>query len=242
MPLWQTHLDVEHAALDAYHEFVNPQLCAAFAFSPRLMLDVGCAAGGFGQLVKQQYPGARVVGVEINRAAAAAARQKLDVVFDQRIEDIDFAAAGFAEGAFDTVILADVLEHLYNPWQLLVDLRRRLAVDAQVIASIPNTRHLGLVLELLDHGIWRYAERGLLDITHLRFFTLASIGDLFEQTGYRLERVISNPDPNLLPLYEQAKSQSRSTLKLGRVTLENLSAQELADLVTWQYFVRARPG
>lgn len=241
-PVWQTHLNAEAAANTQYHNFLNPELADLFAHPPGVMLDIGCAAGLFGELVKKRYPGAKVVGVELNRAAAEAARTRLDYVFDRRIEEVDLAEAGILPGSVDTVIIADVLEHMYDPWQVMLRLKRELTPDAQVIASIPNTRNLGLTLGLLDGGQWRYAERGLLDITHIRFFTLAGIHEFFRETGYRIEHVASVLDPNFQPLYEKNKGNPRITLRAGRVVMENLTPQELAELCTWQFFVRARPA
>jgi len=240
-PVWQTHLNAADTELADYHQFLNPQLADLFSRPPRLMLDVGCAAGQFGALVKQKYPGSRVIGVELNRAAAAAAREKLDHVFEQKVEDIDFAEAGVDPGSIDTVILADVLEHLYDPWRVMLDLKRHLSADAQVIASIPNTRHLGLSLGLLDHGQWQYADRGLLDITHIRFFTLAQIRQFFAETGYRVERIAFNVDPNFNDLLREHMTKPSVSLRFGRVVLENISGEELTELCTWQFFVRARP-
>lgn len=240
-PVWQTHLNVADADQTQYHNFLNPQLAELFAHPPRQMLDVGCAAGLFGALVKTRYPGARVIGVELNKAAADAARSRLDYVFEDKVEDIDLADAGVAPHSIDTVILADVLEHMYDPWRVMVGLKEHLTPDAQIIASIPNTRHLGLVLDLIDRGWWNYTERGLLDITHIRFFTLAQIHQFFAETGYKVERVAHNLDASLAKLYNEHKDKAATNLRFGRVVLENLSSAELAELCTWQFFVRARP-
>jgi O-antigen biosynthesis protein len=240
-PVWQTHLNAADTELADYHQFLDPQLADLFVQPPKLMLDIGCAAGQFGALVKQKYPQTRVIGVELNKAAAAAARQKLDHVFEQKIEDIDFAEAGIAPGSIDAVILADVLEHLYDPWRVMLGLKQHLSADAQIIASIPNTRHLGLTMGLLDGGQWQYADRGLLDITHIRFFTLAQIKQLFAETGYRIERINCNIDPNFHNLLQQNMNKPSVSLRFGRVVLENISGEELRELCTWQFYVRARP-
>ena len=239
--VWQTHLNADAKEQARYNNFVNPQLAELFARPPRLMLDIGCAAGLFGSLVKEKYPGTKVVGVELNRAAAEIARTRLDYVFNGNIEEIDLSQAGVVPGTVDTVVVADVLEHMYDPWKVMVRLKRELTRDAQVIASIPNIRNLGLVLGLLDGGHWRYAELGLLDITHIRFFTLEGIHEFFTQTGYRVGQVAHFLDPNLVSLRQQNMDKSQISLRAGRVALENLTPPELTELCTWQFFVRACP-
>jgi O-antigen biosynthesis protein len=240
-PVWETHLNVESADQTQYHNYLNPQLADVFDHAPKLMLDVGCAAGLFGAFVKERHPGARVVGIELNRAAAATARERIDYVFEEKLEDIDLAQAGIAPGSIDTVVVADVLEHMYDPWRVMQGLKPHLAPNAQIIASIPNTRHLGLVLDLMDRGQWRYAERGLLDITHIRFFTLAQIHQFFTETGYKVDRVAHNLDPTLRQLYIDNQHKPSISIRFGRIVFEQLTPNELAELCTWQFFVRARP-
>ncbi len=241
-PVWQTHLNVSESAASKYHEFLNPSLRDMLSRPPRLMLDIGCASGLFGAFVKEKYPDTRVVGVELNRAAAQAARNRIDHVFEGKFEDIDLAAAGIERASIDTVIVADVLEHMYDPWRAMVSLKRMLAPDAQLIASIPNTRNLGLIAALADGGDWRYDERGLLDITHIRFFTLKGIRAFFSETGYRIEHVALNIDPNFAPLYKQNAGNPSISFEMGRLRFSNLSPHELAELCTWQFFVRAKPA
>lgn len=81
------------------------------------------------------------------------------------------------------MILADVLEHLADPWETLRQVRRVLAPGGTVVASIPNVRHWQVVRDLLE-GRWEYAEAGILDRTHRWFFTRRSLARLFEETGF----------------------------------------------------------
>jgi trans-aconitate methyltransferase len=126
--------------------------------------------------------GCTVVGIEIDRDAAALAEQYAERVIVGDAETIDYAAE-LAGEEFDVVLFADVLEHLKEPGDVLRRVRPFVAENGVVVASIPNIAHASVRLALLG-GEFRYREWGLLDDTHLRFFTRASIQDLFEETGY----------------------------------------------------------
>jgi 2-polyprenyl-3-methyl-5-hydroxy-6-metoxy-1,4-benzoquinol methylase len=239
--VWQTHLDVSASEDPQYHEYLNPKLRDMFIHAPRLLLDIGCASGIFGVHVKEEYPAAKIVGIEINRAAAAIARTRLDCVLEGRIEDIDFAAAGIAAGSVDTVIAADVLEHMYDPWKVMAGLKPFLSPDAQVVASIPNSRNLILVAALLNNGSWSYSDAGLLDITHIRFFTQPEIIRFFHETGYQVKKIVRMLDGELDALYKQNTGKQNISIQAGKMTLQNLTQDELAELCTRQILVVATP-
>lgn len=238
---WQTCLDVKHSDGHNYQHDFNPALLAVLAHPPRTFLDIGCASGLLGAAVKARNPACRTIGIEPNEAAARLAAHKLDQVLCGRIEDLDLESEGIALGSVDTVVAADVLEHMYDPWHIMTGLKPYLSKDAQIILSIPNTRHLGLMKALLDEGQWAYAEKGLLDITHIRFFTLREINAFLIQTGYRLEHVNFFIDPKLEKFYAQNQSKPEIRIQLGRMSLEPVTPKELAELCTWQFFIRARP-
>jgi 2-polyprenyl-3-methyl-5-hydroxy-6-metoxy-1,4-benzoquinol methylase len=145
------------------------------------VLEFGCATGYMSEVLKNRL-GCTVVGVEIDRDAAALAEQHTERVIVGDAEKIDYAAE-LAGEEFDVVLFADVLEHLKEPADVLRRVRPFVAENGVVVASIPNIAHASVRLALLG-GEFRYREWGLLDDTHLRFFTRASIQDLFEETGY----------------------------------------------------------
>ena len=238
--VWQTCLNIADAAATPYQQHFNPQLLDVLAHAPRTLLDVGCSSGNLGAYVKSLHPSCRTIGIEPNRASAEMAAQCLDQVLCGKFEDFKLEAEGIAPGSVDTVVMADVLEHMYDPWNVMVRLKPYLSPDAQLILSIPNTRHLGLMQGLLDGGAWTYAEKGLLDITHIRFFTLKEIARFLAETGYRLEFVNYFLDQGLAPFYEQNKSNPDINVRLGRIALERVTPKELAELCTWQFFIRAR--
>jgi 2-polyprenyl-3-methyl-5-hydroxy-6-metoxy-1,4-benzoquinol methylase len=145
------------------------------------VLEFGCATGYMTEVLKNRL-GCTVVGIEIDRDAAALAEQYAERVIVGDAETIDYAAE-LAGEEFDVVLFADVLEHLKEPADVLRRVRPFVAENGVVVASIPNIAHASVRLALLG-GEFRYRQWGLLDDTHLRFFTRASIQDLFEETGY----------------------------------------------------------
>ena len=145
------------------------------------VLEFGCATGYMSEVLKNRL-GCTVTGVEISPEAAALAEEHCERVIVCDAEKIDYAAE-LAGEEFDVVLFADVLEHLKEPGDVLRRVRPFIAENGVVIASIPNIAHGSVRLALLG-GEFRYREWGLLDDTHLRFFTRSSIQDLFEETGY----------------------------------------------------------
>jgi 2-polyprenyl-3-methyl-5-hydroxy-6-metoxy-1,4-benzoquinol methylase len=239
-PPWQALLDFDQQDAGHYLDFVNTGVLQMIDGTPRNVIDLGCAGGSLGAALKQRFPAAHVVGVEAGSGAAKKAAERLDRVVHARLEDFDPGREGFAPRAFDTVIAADVLEHLVNPWQLLVTLRPYLTPNAQVIASIPNVRNLWLVARLLTEGRWEYTERGLLDVTHVRFFTLDDMRRMFEETGYRAEGYGSVILPSLREAYAAYQGKGAKTLKFGRLSLENVSPEELTQLCAEGFILRCR--
>jgi O-antigen biosynthesis protein len=145
------------------------------------VLEFGCAGGYMSAVLKERL-GCTVVGVEIDPEAARLAAKVADRVIAGDAESLNLEE--LLEGErFGAVLFADVLEHLKQPSTLLRRIRPFLADDAVIVASLPNVAHGSLRLALLG-GEFRYRETGLLDETHLRFFTRASIQDLFEEAGY----------------------------------------------------------
>jgi 2-polyprenyl-3-methyl-5-hydroxy-6-metoxy-1,4-benzoquinol methylase len=149
----------------------------------RRILDVGCGAGRFGLELKRAR-GAEVLGVEPDAAAAAQARAHLDRTFDTAFE-----AAPLPAAHFDCIVFNDSLEHMLEPEAALRRARTLLAPGGAVVASIPNVREYGTMKDLLVNQDWRYVDAGILDRTHLRFFTKKSMLRLFETCGFAVERI-----------------------------------------------------
>jgi 2-polyprenyl-3-methyl-5-hydroxy-6-metoxy-1,4-benzoquinol methylase len=130
------------------------------------VLDVGCAAGATGILLRERHV-SRLVGIEINREAAEAARR----IYDEVLEGpADVVLESVAE-QFDTILCYDVLEHMIDPWKVLRQLSRVSVPGARLHVSAPNARHLSLMVDVLLRGTFNYQPHGHRDNTHLRWFT-----------------------------------------------------------------------
>jgi 2-polyprenyl-3-methyl-5-hydroxy-6-metoxy-1,4-benzoquinol methylase len=146
------------------------------------ILDVGCSHGLFGSELKRTDPKWSVAGIEPDPEAAKDAMATYDdVICGFYPVDIPSAAQ------YDCIVFNDVLEHVTDPWGMLRQTHGHLAPNGRIVASIPNVRYVMVVRDLLFRGRWEYADWGVLDRTHLRFFTRKSIEDLFATTGYVIE-------------------------------------------------------
>jgi 2-polyprenyl-3-methyl-5-hydroxy-6-metoxy-1,4-benzoquinol methylase len=170
---------------DNYHNSQRPDMLRFLPEEARIILEVGCGEGGFGELIKKQRD-AEVWGIELFPKAAEKARYRLDRVFVGNIETDRF---DLPEEYFDCIVFNDVLEHLYDPWDVLKRVKILLKNNGYVLASIPNIRYYGQIKNLVLKGEWEYENWGLMDRTHLRFFTLKSMRKMFEQCAYSNIRI-----------------------------------------------------
>ncbi|WP_286930961.1 MULTISPECIES: class I SAM-dependent methyltransferase [Aeromicrobium] len=169
------------------------------------VLDVGCWAGDLGRVLIER--GCRVSGFELDAEAAAIAAEHLESVV---VGDLDAAplSGHFETGSFDAIIFADVLEHVMDPVGVLADSARLLAPGGRIVISIPNVTHGSLRLALLQ-GRWRTTDTGLLDHTHIRFFSREGLLQMVADAGLvtdELRGTTADPlgvevdvDPHALP-------------------------------------------
>jgi 2-polyprenyl-3-methyl-5-hydroxy-6-metoxy-1,4-benzoquinol methylase len=164
------------------------------------VLDVGCATGYLAAELSRR--GCTVDGIEVDPAAAQQARAHCREVAVGDLEapsthaEVERMLAGVGVGGPDFIICADVLEHLRDPWAVLAWLRTLLAPGGRAVVSIPNIAHWTARRALL-RGRFDYTDHGLLDRTHLRFFTRASAAELARRAGFavRAERLAGAPLP-----------------------------------------------
>jgi SAM-dependent methyltransferase len=155
-----------------YPDAANPDLLERIPLTARVVLDVGCANGALGAFYKRLNPRARVLGIEADPKAAAIAAERLDAVVEA---DVEYDPLPFDDvAALDCVLYGDVLEHLREPWAVVRRHAAALSEQGVMVLCIPNVENWTFVERLL-RGTWDYEEFGLLDATHLRWFTLESM-------------------------------------------------------------------
>jgi 2-polyprenyl-3-methyl-5-hydroxy-6-metoxy-1,4-benzoquinol methylase len=173
------------------------------------VLEVGCASGVQTRILSRDLH-CKVTGIELNSEAAAAAAEFCERIITGSFEtlDLDVLLAG---KRFDIVTFADVLEHLYDPEAALRKAIPLLKPEGYVLASIPNIVHMAIILDMA-HGLFDYREYGLLDDTHIRFFTLKNIHGTFEKAGLKIvdvqraEAAIENAFLGIHPISDEDKA------------------------------------
>jgi 2-polyprenyl-3-methyl-5-hydroxy-6-metoxy-1,4-benzoquinol methylase len=151
-------------------------------------LEIGCGAGAFGSSLRAAHPTAEVWGVELVPEAAAVASDLLDRVVVGPFPEV----ADEVERTFDCIVCNDVLEHIADPWAALDRVCSLLKPGGWVVASIPNVRNPQTIWNLVVRGRWDYVPSGVLDKTHLRFFTKSTMVEMFEEAGLRVERIVGS--------------------------------------------------
>ena len=142
------------------------------------LLDVGCSCGGNLMTIRQVNPSADLYGIEYNErmAQVASCYGRVHVMDVEKIEFKDW------HNKFDYIICGDVLEHLHNPWKTLTQLGKYLNKEGKIIISLPNINHISIIAQIMS-GVWNYEEAGILDKTHLRFFTKKTAIEMVEKAG-----------------------------------------------------------
>ena len=188
------------------------------------VLEVGCANGALSAYLTQQM-NCEVVGIELNPEAAKLAEQHCSCVI---LGDVEKDALDRAHGKFDVITFGDVLEHLVVPGAVLARCRKLLRSRGFILISIPNVAHYSVRFRLL-WGRFDYQQYGLLDRTHLRFFTLRTAKQMLAESGYQISAfdVVC------------AVRGWQFVQKCG--PLESVLKQRLAGLVGYQLIFRASP-
>ncbi|MCX6169000.1 MAG: class I SAM-dependent methyltransferase [Ignavibacteriales bacterium] len=171
-----------------YFKLFRPEIFDLIPKTTKRLLDIGCAEGVLANEARKKYDLEIAVGIELNENAAKVARTKLDKVL---VGDIENMNLDFSERYFDCIICADILEHLKDPWKVLSYLKNILDNDGTVIISLPNLRHIVPVLKIIFNR-FEYTDSGILDRTHLRFFTLHTMKKMIDECGFRIESINSN--------------------------------------------------
>jgi 2-polyprenyl-3-methyl-5-hydroxy-6-metoxy-1,4-benzoquinol methylase len=171
-----------------YTRLKSPDLIDVLPLSAKRVIDVGC---GVGEIAKEYHVrGAPeyYLGIEIMPNDAEVAKHHCSQVWVGNIEKFDTDTWDQLAN-FDLWVFGDVLEHLYDPWQVLKKVRAVLPSHGSIACCIPNVQHWSLQARL-SIGDWRYADKGLLDRTHIRFFTRQTILEMLGDAGFEITDLI----------------------------------------------------
>ena len=196
----------------------------------RRLLDVGAADGLLGRQLTAS--GWRVTAIEgdpaLAQAGARHCERMITVNLDREIPD--------GEGPFDVIVYGDVLEHLVDPLRVLVELDRSLAPAGFVIISVPNVAHLWIRFLLL-FGRFDYLDRGILDHSHLRFFTERSLRAMLADAGLSIVRFTATP----APLYQILPASWHRRWVAATHAINAVIARKVRRLLGYQFIVLAHP-
>lgn len=172
-----------------YYELQRAEIARLIVGSPKNILEIGCASGFFKRNIKWECD---YHGVEPMHEAANCARESGIIVYEGTYQDVEEA---IPDKHFDLIVCNDVIEHMADPWGFLRSIKKKLVPNGYVMGSLPNVRYLLNLKDLLFRRDWHYVSGGVLDYTHLRFFTLKSARRLFGECGYVVEELKpSGPD------------------------------------------------
>ncbi len=216
------------------HDGVNHALLGLVPAGVERVVEVGCSSGAMGAAFLRDHPECEYIGIEVVAEYAEAAQERVSEVVVADIEKMD-------DRAFEVLcptdcwIFGDVLEHLYDPWRALKRLRASLSDQGCVVACIPNAQHWSVQARLAT-GAFRYEDAGLLDRTHIRWFTRKTIIELFDASGYEIEEMGAR-------VFEEGPARHNALgaiRSLAQALGDDPDAAE-RDAMPLQYLVRARP-
>jgi len=205
---------------DEYYRYTRIELVEMLPTVPERVLEIGCAEGATLEYLKKR--GAEyAAGVEISHEASEKAKLKgIDLVLNS---DVENDMLPFKANEFDCIILADVLEHLYNPWDTLKKISKCLSDSGYMLISIPNIKHYMILKDLLFKDQWKYEDAGILDDSHIRFFTLKETLKLLDKAGLGVVNI---------------KYVTSSGSKFRRIN--KLCFNKFITFITLQYYILAK--
>lgn len=198
---------VSFVKTDDYYRGVNQKVFDMITPGTKKILDVGCGTGEMGKKLKEEKAVEQVIGIEIVPEIAREANSKLDRVFRT---DVETARLESMRKYFDCIVMSGILHHLRDPWSVLKRFRDYLKDDGYLVACVPNVAHISIIKDLLK-GRWAYKNEGLLDVCHMKFFTLEEMTKMFGSSGYKpveIQEEIQDFSPENIDLVKRLKSSA----------------------------------
>lgn len=216
------------------HSVVNHDLLALIPRGSRRIVEVGCMHGALAQAYRKECPDVRFVGIDIDPDYARAAQVHCTETLAANIETLpaDQFARLFPS---DCWIFGDCLEHLRDPWRVLARLRAAIDPDGCVLVCIPNAQHWSVQWRLLS-GNFRYEDNGLMDRTHIRWFTRVTLIEMFTAAGWAVETGLSRT----LNAPQQQEALNAIRAFAGAMGLDAETAAR--DATPYQYIFKLRPA
>jgi len=177
-----SRISYSYSKSEVYYQNPRDEMLNYIPKNVKKTLEFGCGCGLFSELVKKEL-NAECWGVEIEEKYAKIAAEKLDRVIKSDAGD---SITILPDKYFDCIILNDVLEHLQDPFSLLKSIKSKVTSNGVVVLSIPNVRFWNNLRAFAWRGEWDYKDAGILDNTHLRFFTHKSLIRMFQKLGYEV--------------------------------------------------------
>jgi 2-polyprenyl-3-methyl-5-hydroxy-6-metoxy-1,4-benzoquinol methylase len=184
------------------HDNYNPDLLKIMPYNAKNIVECGSSSGALAKAYKESNRVCNYIGIEIDPEYARLSQRYCDSVMVANIDQLDNSILDQLT-EIDCWVFGDVLEHLVDPWTLLGNVKKTLSINGCVVACIPNMQHWSIQLKL-NCGMLQYENTGLLDKTHLRWFTRITIIELFKSAGFKIiegmPRIFSNTPGILLRL------------------------------------------
>jgi SAM-dependent methyltransferase len=213
------------------HDSHNPDLLKLMPPNAKRVIEVGCSSGALAREFKKLNPSSLYFGVEIESSYAQLAQRHCDETLVLNIENADDSFWS-AHADKDCWVFGDALEHLVNPWLVLKNVYQCLPLGGVVVACIPNAQHWS-VQARLSIGDFRYENEGLLDRTHIRWFTRQTIVEMFHGAGFEIQegapRIFDEPSrEHFLPIIGEMAKAAGADPDIA-----------ISDAIPLQYVIRA---
>lgn len=209
---------------DAYYNAVRRDAIQLIERPVGRVLELGCGTGATLCELKKRGMAEWVGGVELVPEIAAQIDPTIDKVWVGDFERMDL---DIMPRSLDVILCLDFLEHLVDPWTVIHRIHKLLSANGSIIASIPNVRNRKVIIDLLLKGEWEYKEQGILDKTHLRFFTKSTAIKLMTCSGLIVDHVAPSNEIKMKPW-------------LTRGLLHLITGGWTKDFYAIQYIIRAR--
>lgn len=216
------------------HSIVNHDLLALMPAQAQRVVEVGCMHGALAAAYRARHPETFYTGIDIVPEYAAVAQRHCQRALAGDIESFsdDTWASLFPS---DCWVFGDCLEHLRDPWRIVRRIRLGIAPQGCLVACVPNAQHWSVQMRLAT-GLFRYEDSGLLDRTHVRWFTRVTLVEMFQQAGWRVERGLSRRLPQAAP-----PALMEGIRQIARASGANPD-QAAEDATVFQYLFKVVPA